>query len=510
MIIKPDAVIYDNEKKRYKVLNFIGSGGFASVFKIEREGDKSIWALKTLSESFQNEKILKGLINEGNLALKILNQNVIKYLFFHDGTLFSQLPPYIIMEFANQGALREILEKQVLTKEFFSNRELKQYFDELINGMEAISKELVHRDVKPENILIKDNVLKISDFGLSKLVEENTRSTTFKGFGTHKYYAPECWKNGKNTIKMDIYSMGIVFFELATLTHPLQVNNDDWQEAHLYQIPQNPGKINPEITLIISQVILKMIEKDASKRFNSWNEIRREFEKEVVISRNSELVASMIKRRLKQDDKSKAEELERKKQEDEIEKFRKLINYEFDKNIYEPLKDVIEEFNASYVSSRKIQIRREAKNKLVVHLITGTSLCIEVQEIIEEEFYRMVEMSDYGRVHRSMQLQRPVFQKRKISAWGYVKNQFGHGFNILAVEKAEALYNEWLVLWNTNSGLASNPRKQEPFMFNVPHELEQEIQAIGANHIYHTKVEPLTVEHFIPFIDESIKEKQKK
>ena len=83
---------------------------------------------------------------------------------------------------------------------------------------------------------------------------------------------------------MDIYSMGIVFFELATLSHPLKVSNVnnilEWQDAHLFQSPQKPEKINPNITPIFSQAILKMLEKDVSKRFNNWDEIRAEVSRE--------------------------------------------------------------------------------------------------------------------------------------------------------------------------------------------------------------------------------------
>lgn len=83
--------------------------------------------------------------------------------------------------------------------------------------MIAINAELVHRDIKPENILVSNDVLKISDFGLAKIASESTRTMSFKGYGTIPYIAPEAWNSDKNTIQMDIYSMGIVFYELATL-----------------------------------------------------------------------------------------------------------------------------------------------------------------------------------------------------------------------------------------------------------------------------------------------------
>ena len=92
-------------------------------------------------------------------------------------------------------------------------------FLQLASGMKHINSILVHRDIKPDNILIVDDVLKITDFGLAKYAEATTRSVTFKGYGTKEYCAPEVCKNEKNTIYMDIYSMGIVFYEIATLKY---------------------------------------------------------------------------------------------------------------------------------------------------------------------------------------------------------------------------------------------------------------------------------------------------
>lgn len=507
MIIKPGTIIYDEDKISYAIVDSIGSGGFGSVFKIEKEGDKSLWALKTLSETYQDEKLLKGLINEGNLAIKISHPNVIKYLFFHDGSLFNELPPYIIMEFANQGTLRQVLEKQLSKKEFLPNAELRQYFDELINGMEAINTELVHRDIKPENILIKDNILKISDFGLSKIVEEQTRTSTFKGLGTVKYIAPECWKNGKNTIKMDIYSMGIVFFELVTLCHPLKVSNInnilEWQDAHLFQSPQKPEKINPNITSIFSQVILKMLEKDGSKRFNNWEEIRSELKKESLPqTKNTTLIDTMLKRRLDKDNEIKTEQLKTQKRQTEIDEFKKLVKFQLNKDILEPLKNLIEEFNTKYLGN-KIQIQSEGSNKFIIKLASGYLLVLEIRELMDEEFYRRVERDDYGMWSPVMRLERPLLNKRRILAWGRINNQYGKGFNILLVEKEGDIYGEWFVLWNTNSGLNSKPRAQEPFAFDF-NVIEREVKTIGAMHIYNIKVEPLQIEHFVKFLDESI------
>ncbi len=142
-------------------------------------------------------------------------------------------------------------------------------FRQLVDGMEAINARLIHRDIKPDNIVVSGNDLKITDFGLSKLVQEATRTSTFKGFGCLQSLAPEAWMSEKNTTQMDIYSMGLVFYEIATLRYPYSVAGSDphlWKEAHLYQSVSRPEKHNPNIGQIVSQVIMGMLEKKPSGR----------------------------------------------------------------------------------------------------------------------------------------------------------------------------------------------------------------------------------------------------
>ena len=120
--------------------------------------------------------------------------------------------------------------------------------------MKCISEHLVHRDIKPENILNFHGVLKITDFGLSKISGESTKTMTFKGYGTSPYVAPEAWNNDRNTIQMDIYSMGIVFYELATLSYPYEkpTVNDPiaFRSMHLFKPAINPSSINKNLPVI--------------------------------------------------------------------------------------------------------------------------------------------------------------------------------------------------------------------------------------------------------------------
>ncbi|MBI4834945.1 MAG: serine/threonine protein kinase [Planctomycetes bacterium] len=515
MFITIGTVIYDSNKAAYNVLEFIGKGAFGDVYKIEKNDDKSIWALKTLPTTFQDKNNLKSLIHEGNQAIKISHQNFIKYIFFHDGSLFPQLPPYIIMEFADQGTLENVIIEQKRKNEFIPNGELQKYFNQLINGMDAVNLILIHRDIKPNNILIKKDLLKISDFGLSKIIEEETRTSTFKGIGHVKYMSPEGWKNQTNTIQMDIYSMGVVFFELATLCHPLEVKPSDgfqeWRDAHLYQNPKRPNTINTNLSPAFSQVIFKMIEKSVSNRFKSWTEIKAELAKEnLPVTSNTPLVDAILNKRLEKDSMIKEEQLKKQKRQKEIEDFYKLVEYQIKKDIYEPLDSFIKELNERYTGSNKVILHNRQPGRdfnCLIGLPSGNPLALEIRPLIDEEFNREKEIDDYGRTIRVRRLERPLWKNKKIMAWGYLKSKDGKGFNVILVEKDNDAYGEWVILTNTNNALVKPEarRNVEPFPFEF-REMEKEIKFASGNvtHIYVTKAEQLKINHFVNFIEEYI------
>src|SRR5947208_3594061 len=245
MLITIGTTVYDGSKNEYEVVEPIGQGSFGYVFKIKHKKDGTFYALKTLPALFSDQNTLNAFRHEGQSAVEIDHPNVIRYYFFHTGAEYSDLPPYIIMEYAGEGTLESFLAANRLSHKFFDHDTIIRIFEQLIDGMEAINATLIHRDIKPDNIVLSDGNLKITDFGLSKLVQEATRTSTFKGFGCLRSLAPEGWKSEKNTIQMDIYSMGLVFYEVATLQYPYTVAGGDphqWMEAHIFQAVSRPEK----------------------------------------------------------------------------------------------------------------------------------------------------------------------------------------------------------------------------------------------------------------------------
>jgi serine/threonine protein kinase len=264
-------------KETYKVIRPIGSGGFGIVYEIsDTTGVR--YALKTIQTGLMNDMELDILLNEGRLALTIAHDNVIRVFYFHDGSVDPSLPPYLLMELADGGTLQDELNARRQQQAFLSNEDLVAIYLQLASGMKAINEKLVHRDIKPDNILKVGDSLKISDFGLSKLVGAATRSHTFKGINHIRYCAPEAWRLEENLPSMDMYSMGIVFYEIATLQHPLNPSQQgdpiqEWKESHFFQVPEDPRIHNRTLKLTISQLIMKMLAKRPEDRYFSWDEL---------------------------------------------------------------------------------------------------------------------------------------------------------------------------------------------------------------------------------------------
>ncbi len=505
MIITINSVLPDGKGNQYRVTKNIKSGGFGQVFLCERTTDKKVFALKTMLNVFPSQDEYNAFQNEINTARTIHNENVIDYEYMHDGKTFSEYPPYIIMEYASQGTLQNVLEQRRLKKEVFSNEELIQMFLQLAKGMECINSVLVHRDIKPDNILINEDVLKISDFGLAKYVEATTRNITFKGFGTLQYCAPEVWENEKNTLQMDIYSMGIVFYELATLQYPYMVQSGNYMDAHLYGAIENPIKYNPQISARIVSLLNKMLQKPLSKRFSSWKEIIELLEAGDNCGKQNndieKLVQIAVQKQNESDTAFQNKEAEKAKKEKEREDYVKRIMSYFDREIISGFKEFADIYNSQYASGR-MEIDTKsfkliwAENTITIKMPKYQTFKLTIEALEPEKFEVMTGYEYYGqiRIPISKKTTYPMCRGRKILAWGKIEDNSNHGYNILLLENKEDVYGDWFILYNINSGLNRNPR-QEPFAFSTA-ELPREIKLIDTTHIYSSTLEAYNLDRF--------------
>ncbi|XP_022912589.2 serine/threonine-protein kinase Nek8-like [Onthophagus taurus] len=196
----------------YNVLSQLGKGAFGTVYLCERKHNKLKIVVKEISLTADNEKSQTAK-NEVQILRSLNNPNVIKYHdnFIKDNSLC------IIMEYASHGNLYELLKNR---QQRLSFSEVMKFFCQIVMGLKHIhQKKVVHRDLKPENIFLtgKDgDVVKIGDFGISKLLATHTDKTSTL-IGTTNYLAPEICDGLPYDKKSDIWSLGCILYELCEL-----------------------------------------------------------------------------------------------------------------------------------------------------------------------------------------------------------------------------------------------------------------------------------------------------
>ncbi len=339
-----NTVISDGDKN-YTIENLLGSGGFADVYKATCGG--RAYAVKVLRNS--DPKHVTSLKNEFEIASKVDSEHAVKYYYLNDYS-HNNWPCFIIMEYVDGGSLEDELQYRISAGSPYMTNELLDIYGQLISGMKDISKIAVHRDIKPHNILkTSAGIYKISDYGLAKFQDEATRSAskTMKGYGSEKYYAPELWADpmakGINDGKVDIYAMGIVFYQLANLNYPYE-NMGDPRVMHMTSAIR---PFNRDVDPVLQSLIRKMMEKPKAKRFDSWEQIELFLVNSSLGKgvKRAAFVESMLKdTAAKKHALCEKEAKENKKEQERIEAFRRLVS-QVESEIYDPLKQIVEEYN---------------------------------------------------------------------------------------------------------------------------------------------------------------------
>jgi len=508
MIISKGTIVYDNENNEYLVEERIGGGGFSAVFKIQSKQTGEYYALKTFSSDFESEEELKTFRNEISKSMQVKSKNVVEYSFFNDGEKFPELPPYIIMEYCSEGTLENYIKGILESGDNITSEEIKNIFLQLINGMSDINEKVIHRDIKLQNILLSNGIIKISDFGISKSIVDSTRTITFKGYGTKEYMAPEGWKMNTNTIKMDIYSMGIVFYQIATLLkYPYIIENgtdEEYRDVHLYGNVINPRKYNSDIDLNIESIILKMLEKEPAKRFNNWNEIRNLIDIEIP-DKNIELLNRILKKRIEIDEENRKVEIENTKKQEQLNEEKKMVSYSIYQNMYQPIKELIDGFNKIYASGKiwisDYNVSPEIINEIQINTISQKKMHIIIKTIIDEEFEEEFQDPFFGNTY--IKSYRPKLQGKEILAWGAVYFDKQISYNLILVKDEDSMYGKWYQIKNRNGVFNREPRLPEPFAFDF-HEIEDELVKMDSIHVYTSNIEEFNTKELLENIEKII------
>ncbi|MBN1274609.1 MAG: protein kinase [Candidatus Aminicenantes bacterium] len=260
---------------RYRVLEEVGSGGMGKVYKVLDETIDEEIALKLIRPVIASDKkTITRFKNELKLSRRISHDNVCRmyHLGEHEGM------PYITMEFVSGQDLKSILKK--VGK--LSPQSTIETIDQVCSGLASAHKlGVVHRDLKPQNIMIDDDgIPHIMDFGIARSISTETITDSGMMIGTLDYMSPEQASGRKVDHRSDIYSLGVVIFEMLTGELPFKGETPiDTALKHQMETVPDPRTINPQIPEGLKHVIFKCLEKDRERRYQSIDELRRDLEK---------------------------------------------------------------------------------------------------------------------------------------------------------------------------------------------------------------------------------------
>ena len=255
---------------RYEILKEIGSGGMANVYLAHCRTLNRDVAVKVLKPEFANDReFLERFNKEAQAAAAINSPNIVNvYDVGHDGDTH-----YIVMEYVEGQTLKEYIDKHGM----LSWQQTVDYAIQICKALDKAHKHgIVHRDIKPQNIILtSDGVLKVTDFGIARGNASNdTLNMGESTMGSVHYFSPEQARGGYTDAKSDIYSLGVVMYELITGRLPF---DGDTPIAiaikHIQQPPVNPKEYNVSIPLAVESIILKAMSKEQSKRYQSAEEM---------------------------------------------------------------------------------------------------------------------------------------------------------------------------------------------------------------------------------------------
>ena len=251
---------------RYEIIEKIGSGGMATVYKAKCHVLNRYVAIKILRDEFTtDEEFIKRFEVEAQSAASITHPNIVSvYDVGADGNLY-----YIVMELIKGKTLKEIIveEKGPLPWKWSVN-----IAGQIASALETAHKNhIIHRDIKPHNIIItEDGVAKVTDFGIAKAVSNSTITAFGTTIGSVHYFSPEHARGGYTDEKSDLYSLGVVMYEMLTGKVPFDADTPvSVALKHMQEEAVPPIEVNPNVPVAVNDIIMKALRKDTNLRYQN-------------------------------------------------------------------------------------------------------------------------------------------------------------------------------------------------------------------------------------------------
>ena len=268
---------------RYEVHELLGVGGMAYVYRAYDKIESRWVAIKILKEELSNNSdFLRRFRNESKAIAVLSHPNIVKVY----DVSFGDRIQYIVMEFIDGITLKQYIEQQGEIKW----REALYFTVQILRALQhAHEKGIIHRDIKPQNImLLEDGTIKVTDFGIARFSQAETQTMTDKAIGSVHYIAPEQARGGYINDKADIYSVGVMLYEMLTGQLPFVADNAVSVAIMQMQAePTPPTRINPAIPKGLEEITMHAMEKNPAQRFPSAADMLEDVER---FRRNPEIV----------------------------------------------------------------------------------------------------------------------------------------------------------------------------------------------------------------------------
>ncbi|MDR1733405.1 MAG: Stk1 family PASTA domain-containing Ser/Thr kinase [Oscillospiraceae bacterium] len=259
---------------RYEIQEILGIGGMAVVYRAYDNIDDRPVAVKVLKEEFlQNEEFRRRFKNESKAIALMSHPNIVKVY----DVSYGERMQYIVMEFVEGITLKDYIEQRTV----LPWKEAVHFLTQILRALQhAHDRGIIHRDIKPQNImLLHSGNIKVTDFGIARFARSETRTMSENAIGSVHYISPEQARGDVVDEKADIYSLGVVLYEMLTGEPPFQAESTvSVAIMQLQQEPRRPRDVNPSIPPALEQITIRAMQKNPADRYQSAAEMLLDLE----------------------------------------------------------------------------------------------------------------------------------------------------------------------------------------------------------------------------------------
>lgn len=269
---------------RYELLEKVGTGGMAVVYKAKCHLLNRFVAVKMLKDEYvTDQEFLDRFKKEAQAAASLSHQNIVN---IYDVGSYEDIP-YIVMELVQGDTLKEYIDNY---NGFLKNEVIADFAKQIASAIEhAHSNQIIHRDIKPHNILVsKDGTLKVGDFGIASAITESTTSYSTEAIGSVRYSSPEQARGRNVDERTDLYSLGVLMYEMATRKVPFE--GDTAVEIALKHMKDDigaPSEINSTFHKGLESIIMRSLLKDLGQRYQSAKDLIDDLDKVIANPREN-------------------------------------------------------------------------------------------------------------------------------------------------------------------------------------------------------------------------------